>query len=139
MNIYIKILTLVVSMTFFFINANAKSLESDTLKNYIPFIQIKSAGGTVFPTTPIVQGQKAITWFNAASFRFGYASTGKRWQDREYNLPYMGVGFLMTNFYRNSDIGRPMAIYLFYGAQWKQFNPRLTIGYDLNLGSSMDW
>ena len=139
MNIYIKILTLVIPMAFVYMNAKAETQKNDTIRDYIPFLQIKSAGGTVFPTTPIVQGQKAVTWFNAASFRFGYAATGNRWQDRVYKMPFMGVGFHITNFYRNSDIGRPMALYLFYGARWKTFSPRLSLGYEINLGYSMDW
>ena len=72
MNIFIKILT----SLFVFISINIDAKESnhfnDSIKDYIPFLQVKYAGGTVLPTTPIVQGNKSITWFNAASFRFGY-------------------------------------------------------------------
>lgn len=121
------------------VESRGDNKENDTIKNYIPFLQIKYAGGTVLPTSPIVEGNKTIEWFNAASLRFGYQATGRRWQDRIYKMPEMGVGVHFTNFYRNNDIGKPIALYVFYGAEWKRFNSRLSLNYELNLGYSMDW
>ena len=135
----IKRLILIISFINIYINIVGENIKKDTINNYIPFFQIKSAGGTVLPTTPIVQGSKNITWFNAASFRFGYSATGRRWQDREYKMPSMGIGMHFTNFYRNKDIGKPIALYMFYAARWKKFNRKLSLNYELNLGYSFDW
>jgi len=121
------------------LNAMGTEIQQDSTRNYIPFMQIKSAGGTVLPTTPIVRGNKRIPWFNAVSLQYGYASTGRRWQDGVYGMPYMGVGLHLTDFSRNKDIGTPITLYLFYGAELKRLSPKLSIGYEGNLGYSFNW
>lgn len=136
---YIK--GILIFLLFYCANAELRgsNKENDTIKNYIPFFQVKSAGGTVLPTSPIVDGNKSVGWFNAASIRFGYQSTGHRWEDRIYKMPNVGIGVHLTDFYRHKDIGRPITLYLFYGAQWKRFSSKLSLNYELNLGYSIDW
>lgn len=95
--------------------------------------------GFVFPTNESVSGDYEIPHYTSFSFKYGITAKGDKWEDFAYGLPYIGVGLYMAEFYRNDDIGRPFSIYLFQGAQIKQFTPKFSLNYEVNLGSSFNW
>lgn len=112
----------------------------DSIKSKFPhFIAANASDGLVFPTNKFVSGEYRIPHYTAFSLKYGISSKGDNWKDYAYGLPTIGVGLYMANFYRDHDLGIPFSLFLFQGATLHQFNPRLTLNYEWNLGASFNW
>lgn len=103
------------------------------------FIGAKFGMGQVMPTNDFVSGDNRIKSYWDVALKFGVASTGNRWQDIAYGMPYYGVAVYMADFDRKKDLGRPFAVYLLQGATIAQISKKVMLNYEWNLGASMGW
>ncbi len=56
-----------------------------------------------------------------------------------YKGAYQGIGLGYYNFGERRQIGNPVALYLFQGAQINRLSPSLSLNYEWNLGLSYGW
>lgn len=56
-----------------------------------------------------------------------------------YPTSYQGVGVSFNTFFDKEEIGTPVALYVFQGAQIARLAPRLSLGYEWNFGASFGW
>lgn len=103
------------------------------------FISLDTKAGWVFPTNEFVSGENKIPYYSSFSLKYGIGSTGDKWQDKAYGMPYYGIGFYSANFFNKHGLGYPMAFYLFQGATIREFNPKWSLNYEWNLGMSFNW
>lgn len=107
--------------------------------NY-PFIALDSKGGTVLATNDFVSGDKKIPLYTSLSFKYGRYSSGNKWQDYAFGMPYWGVGIYTAHYFnRSSNIGHPISMYVLQGATITQFSKSLSLKYEWNLGASFNW
>ena len=52
---------------------------------------------------------------------------------------YQGIGIASYTYFNHELMGSPMAVYILQGAEIGEIVPRLTIGYEWNLGFSWGW
>ncbi|MCL2412717.1 MAG: acyloxyacyl hydrolase [Bacteroidales bacterium] len=100
------------------------------------FLEVNTAFGQVFNTNDFVS---TIPGYQAFSLRFAQTSTGSRWEDFAYNMPFFGVGFYMPTFANNPGLGNPFSIYMFRGSTLRQFTNDLGLIFEIGLGLSMNW
>lgn len=113
---------------------------SDSIKSKLPhFLAVNTTDGFVFPTNKFVSGDYRIPHYTAFTIKYGITARGNSWQDYTYGMPTLGVGLYVANFYRDHDLGTPFSLFLFQGATLHQFNPKLTLNYEWNLGGSFNW
>jgi len=96
-------------------------------------------GGFVLPTNDYIKAGKGTSKYTSFSLKYGVKSTGERWEDFAYGMPYYGIGFYTAQFYDKKSLGNPLSLFLFQGAEFKRFNSRLSLNYELNLGMSFNW
>lgn len=104
-----------------------------------PFITLALNGGIVLPTNDFIIKSKDKPTFSSTALKFGYASTGKRWQDYAYGMPYGGVGLLVASFFDKKALGNPFALYAFQGTTLSQLSPKTKLNFEWNLGASFNW
>ncbi len=56
-----------------------------------------------------------------------------------YPTSYQGVGVGFNTFWDKKEIGTPVALYVFQGAQIARLARRLSLGYEWNFGASFGW
>lgn len=116
------------------------SYPKDSVKSKFPhFIAFNAADGLVFPTNEFVSGEYRIPHYTSFTLKYGISSKGDDWKDYTYGLPTLGVGIYMANFYRDNDLGTPFSLFFFQGATLKQFNTKISLNYEWNLGGSFNW
>ena len=103
------------------------------------FVSFNAAGGRVFPTNEFVSGEKKIPYYSAFALKYGVAAAGDDWEDIVYGMPYFGLGIYSATFFRKHDLGVPFSLYVFQGATFKRFSPKLALNYEWNLGMSFNW
>jgi len=113
--------------------------DSTTKKKEPSFLAINVMGGIILPTNKYIKESNTTPGFASLSLKYGRYSRGDRWQDIAYGMPYYGIGLYTARFFNKSALGQPISIYLFQGAEIKKISPRLSLGYELNLGMSFNW
>lgn len=58
---------------------------------------------------------------------------------RMYPSAYQGVGLSSYTFFNSQEIGNPVAVYVFQGADIASFPYSLSLGYEWNFGVSFGW
>ncbi|NDV47880.1 hypothetical protein D0T49_12565 [Paludibacter sp. 221] len=130
--------TLLLVLTIFsFLFAEAR----DTVNVKLPhFLAINTGFGSALPSIDFLSGEHGTPMYSTLSLKYGFSSYGNNWKDYAFGHPYMGIGVYMVNYYgRMEDIGRPISIYFFQGAQLFNFAPNSSINYEINLGGSFNW
>lgn len=116
------------------------SLSVEPVKSKKPqFFALNVTGGFVFPTNDFVSGENKIPYYSSVSAKYGISSSGSKWEDFAYGMPYYGVGFYSAHFFRKKELGLPMSLYVFQGATVHQFTERFGVKYEWNLGMSFNW
>lgn len=119
---------------------NLSIFGSDSIKAKLPhFIAVNAAGGSVFATNKFVSKEYRIPHYNAFSLKYGILSKGNSWEDYAYGLPTLGVGLYIANLHRKQDLGIPFSLFLFQGATLHQFNAKISLNYEFDLGASFNW
>jgi len=102
------------------------------------FIATDLGGGLVLPTNKYIKNS-CLPFYGSLSLKYGVYSSGDKWEDIAYGMPYYGVGFYASHFFNKKALGTPLSLFLFQGADIHRFNSRLSLKYELNLGMSFGW
>ncbi|MDR1981099.1 MAG: acyloxyacyl hydrolase [Tannerellaceae bacterium] len=114
--------------------------DSTGIKKKAPrFMAINTMGGVVIPTNEYIKSGKAFPAYSSFSVKAGVRSTGNRWEDHAYGMPYYGIGLYAARFYNKKALGNPITVFAFQGGNIKTFSRQLSLEYELNLGMSFNW
>lgn len=128
------LLTLCMSSGSLFANDN------DSVKTKIPqFIGLNTTHGTVIGGNEFTSGKNRIPYTTSFTVKYGFKAKGEKWEDYYFGMPYLGLGFYTTTFYRPNDIGTPSSLFLFQGAELRKFSHSLSLNYEWNMGLSFNW
>lgn len=137
-----KLLFLFISVFIFVSPLVARDMRDlrDSIRTTLPrFLSVKSSHGTVLPTNDFVSGNLFIPYYNTTSLKYGTASKGEFWQEYAFGMPYMGIGVSYTNYFRETDLGQPITIFLFQGGHLTDFTKKVSLNYEWNAGASFNW
>ncbi|MDR2011289.1 MAG: hypothetical protein LBQ22_12495 [Bacteroidales bacterium] len=131
-----KKLLLFVSVLFIILNC----IAADTISVKRPsYIAVNSNHGTVFQTSSYVAGEYRIPYYTSGSVKYGFGAKGDNWKDYVFKMPYVGVGIYFVDFFRKSDFGSPMSVFIFQGAHLTNIHRKISLNYEWNLGLSFNW
>ncbi len=118
-----------------FVTASAE----DSIKIKQPkFVSFQIADGLVLPTSKIT-GETRTPNVASLSLKYGLYAKGDKWKDLYYGMPYRGVGFYKPFYSLSREMGHPFSVFLFQGAQLKEFRNGISLNYEINLGMSFNW
>lgn len=97
----------------------------------------------VFPTNPFLAGSnragKPVDLSLSGHLRYSFQFRPGSLPDRIYGGAYQGIGAAYYDFGNDSELGSPVAVYLFQGARIARLSPRLSFNYEWNFGLSFGW
>lgn len=97
----------------------------------------------IFPTNPFLAGdnlaQRSIDRSLSGHLRYAFRYREGSIAERIYGDPYQGVGIACYDFGNRTEVGTPVAVYLFQGARLTRLASRLSLDYEWNLGLSFGW
>lgn len=117
------------------------TMANDSVRVKLPhFFSVNSGFGSALPNTDFMSGRHGTPLYSTLALKYGFAAYGRTAQDYLFGQPYVGVGIDVSGFYgRRQDIGLPVSIYLFQGAELLSFSPSSSLNYEFNLGGSFNW
>lgn len=112
-------------------------------RRFIHRIGIEARPGYIFPTNPFLRGDNyygtSISNAFSAHLKYSFQFQPHTAIGRVYRSAYQGIGLSYFDFGDDRQLGKPVSIYLFQGANIVQFNPRLSLNYEWNFGLSFGW
>lgn len=130
--------TIAMMLLMVYAHAAQDSLKKVQVKA-IPFIGLNIHGGLVLPTNDYIINSNVRPTFSTYALRFGYKSSGSRWQDYAYGMPYAGIGLMGATFFDEESLGNPYTLYAFQGLTVAKFTSKFKINFEWNLGASFNW
>lgn len=99
--------------------------------------------GYLFPTHEFFRGNNRLghSLNKTASVHLQYAFSFPQdsYFGKVYPSAYQGVGLAVNTFFDPGELGMPVALYLFQGADMARFSDKLSLGYEWNFGASLGW
>ena len=106
-------------------------------------IGIEGRSGYIFPTNPFFRGendlQKPLKKTLSAQLKYSFQFQNNTPIDKIYGGAYQGLGIGYFNFGNTTELGNPLAVYLFQGGRIRKFTPGLSLNYEWNFGVSSGW
>lgn len=97
----------------------------------------------VFPTRGFFSGNnakgKSVNTQLAAHLRYSFQFSPASRLRQLYPYAYQGVGVAYNTFPQTSEMGNPVAVYVFQGSRIARFSSRLSLDYEWNFGASFGW
>ncbi|WP_418990872.1 acyloxyacyl hydrolase [Alistipes sp.] len=97
----------------------------------------------VVPTNPFLAGdnraRKPIDLAQSFHLRYSFRFRPGSLPDRIYGGTYQGLGVARFAFGNKTELGNPVAVYLFQGARIARIGERLSLNYEWNFGLSFGW
>ena len=97
----------------------------------------------VFPTHGFFCGNnakgKSVNTQLAAHLRYSFQFSPASRLRQLYPYAYQGVGVAYNTFPQTSEMGNPVAVYVFQGSRIARFSSRLSLDYEWNFGASFGW
>ena len=140
--INMKNFILVIAFLLTYAWSYSSSLQPDSTINKPkrnPILSFNFQSGAVLPTNDFINNSDKKPTFTSASLKFGYGSTGDRWQDYAYGMPYVGIGLYFAQFFDERSLGKPFALYAYQGATLTKISKKINLNYEWNLGASFNW
>lgn len=97
----------------------------------------------VTPTSAFLKGkngsQEPIRKYLSAHLKYAFRFNKNSRSGKLYPHAYQGIGISYGSFFSTSEVGNPLALYVFQGSRIKQLSPRLSLDYEWNFGASFGW
>lgn len=97
----------------------------------------------VFPTRSFFTGNNAagepINTALSAHLKYAFRFSPASRLGRLYPYAYQGIGVAYNTFFNSSEVGTPVAVYVFQGSRIAKLAPGLTLDYEWNFGASFGW
>ena len=99
--------------------------------------------GYIFPTSSFFRGDNAagkrVNPAMAAHVKYAFRFASDSWLGRLYPYAYQGIGVGYNALSNPTELGNPVAVYVFQGSRLAQLAPGLTLNYEWNFGASFGW
>lgn len=99
--------------------------------------------GYIFPTSSFFRGDNAagkrVNPAMAAHVKYAFRFAPDSRLGRLYPYAYQGIGVGYNALSNPTELGNPVAVYVFQGSRLAQLAPGLTLNYEWNFGASFGW
>ena len=75
----------------------------------------------------------------ALHLQYSFSFSPESHYGRLYPTAYQGIGAAVNTFFDRDEIGSPVALYVFQGAEITRLSRTLSLGYEWNFGVSTGW
>lgn len=97
----------------------------------------------VFPTHSFFEGNNAkgtpVSTQLSAHLRYSFQFAPDSRYRQLYPYAYQGIGVAYNTFPQTSEMGSPVAVYVFQGSRIARLSSRLSLDYEWNFGASFGW
>lgn len=97
----------------------------------------------VTPTADFLKGensqQEPVRKYLSAHLKYAFQFSKDSRLGKLYPHAYQGIGVSYGTFFNTSEVGNPLALYVFQGSRIKQLSPNLSLDYEWNFGASFGW
>lgn len=104
---------------------------------------IESRPGFIFTINDFLKGDnekmEPIDNIYSTHLRYSFQFHPNSFVNKIYRGVYQGIGLTHYEIESSSEIGTPIALYLFQGATIAQLTPKLSLNYEWNFGISGGW
>jgi hypothetical protein len=124
---------------------SAYGQKTDTISEHrtVSQMEMDVAPSYVLQTKDFLKGnnRKGEKIDRTLSFHLKYAFrfSSDSYFGRLYPFAYQGVGISYNTFYNSSEVGNPIALYVFQGSRIAKLSSKLTLDYEWNFGASFGW
>ena len=99
--------------------------------------------GFILPTNSFLRGEnkawKPLKTSLSGHLKYSFQSSPDTYSSRIYRDAYQGIGLAYYTFGNRTELGDPVAFYVFQGARIAELAPRLSLHYEWNFGASFGW
>lgn len=97
----------------------------------------------VFPTNVFFKGDnlagKPIRTNLSGHLKYGFKFAPETFLGQIYPHAVQGIGIAFNTFYNRSELGNPMAVYVFQTSRLATLTSKLSLDYEWNFGASFGW
>lgn len=141
-SVFLGIILLFSTISFAQENRNKDTLSFST-NRFIHKIGLEIRPAYIFPVNSFFKGEnetgKPIRDAFSAHLKYAFQHPYNSAIDQLYGGAYQGIGLGYYSFSNRREIGNPIALYLFQGAQIARLSSRLSLNYEWNFGLSFGW
>lgn len=101
-------------------------------------ISFRFDNGSAFKTNDYLKRDGAELGYKAYTLQFTFSQPGDSWEYLDDHKGYDGIGFYMAKL-DDDAFGDPFSFYVIHGGNLVEFNQRLHLQYEWNLGYSFNW
>jgi hypothetical protein len=120
-----------------------QTTDSTQINHFGHQIELDIAPGYIFQTKDFLRGDndkgERIDKTMALHLKYAFRFPQNSYFGRLYPHAYQGIGISYNTFFDYSEIGNPVALYIFQGSQIAQLTSRLSLDYEWNFGASFGW
>jgi len=121
----------------------AQTVDSTQVNHFGHQLELDIAPGYIFQTKDFLRGDndkgEKIDKTIAIHLKYAFRFPQDTYFGKLYPHAYQGIGISYNTFFDYSEMGNPVALYIFQGSQIAQLSPRLSLDYEWNLGASFGW
>ena len=110
---------------------------------YIYQLGIESRPGYIFRINDFLKSEnstgKPIKHLYSTHLKYSFQFQPSSYVNKIYRGVYQGIGLTHYSINNSTEIGNPIALYLFQGATIANLSPQLSLNYEWNFGLSAGW
>jgi hypothetical protein len=130
-------------LLLFSMTVSAQTADSLSQRPALQQVQLEIAPNYVFQTRDFLKGDnlKNRKIDQSLSFHLKYAFQFARdsYFGRLYPHAYQGIGVSYNTFFNSTEVGNPIAVYVFQGSRIAGISRQLSLDYEWNFGASFEW
>ncbi len=135
---------IVSTLLLMFISIDILASDRDTTSNKIIHMTgIDLKPGYVFPSHEFFKGennaQRKINSTLTGHLKYGFKFAPDSYFGSVYPYAIQGIGIGYNTFFNSSEVGNPLAVYVFQTSRIADVTPNLSFDYEWNFGASFGW
>ena len=135
---YLFVLSLILSAVY------VSASEADSVsRKVIHMIGTDFRPSYVFPTHEFFRGANStgerIDATLSGHLKYGFRFSPSTKMGRMYPYAVQGIGIAYNTFFCPSEVGNPLAVYVFQTSRIAALTPKLSLDYEWNFGASFGW
>lgn len=136
--------TIATILLLIFISVDILAGDRDSTSNrIIPMMEIDLKPGYVFPSHEFFKGEnnarRKMNSTLSGHLKYGFKFAPDSYLGSVYPYAIQGIGVSYNTFFNSSELGNPLAVYLFQTSRIANVTPDLSFDYEWNFGASLGW
>lgn len=142
MNRQIRLACMVFLLLFSIAESNATTSDS-TSRKFISLVGLDFKPSYLLPTNKFFRGENAtqtrMSTALSGQLKYGLKFTPNTYYGKVYPHAIQGIGVAYNTFFNSSEMGNPLALYVFQSSRVAKLSQHLSFDYEWNFGASFGW